>query len=98
MAYQNQVLGNNVLVRILHIEEETSITLLDDSKRVSRFSLVELAGPECKILKVGDDVLIPDRASLEDPSGRVVFALGKKEYAVFPETAVRVIRKEAEEF
>jgi len=86
--YKKKVLGNNVLVEIIRIEHEGAVELLENSKYLDRFSMALAIGPDCKYVKLGDDVLIP-----QEREGRISFSLDGKNYTIFKETAVAIIRE-----
>lgn len=88
--YKQEVLGDSVLVQIIKLEEkeEGVIELLDQSTRLSRFSPVIGIGSEVKSIKIGDDVLIPEKEA-----GRVIFPLEGREYAIFPESSIKIKRE-----
>lgn len=85
--YDMKVLGNQVLVQVLHIKESEIIEMADGAKRVNRFSKIIGVGPDVKKFKLGDEVLIPEKEN------RVLFATEGREFAVFEEDAIKIMKE-----
>ena len=89
-----ELIGDNCLVECLYIEEKVDIESLpgfvvsgteNADKRVDRWAAILGTGPDVKNLMLGEIILIPEK---ED--GRILFPLDGREFAMFPESAVRI--------
>ena len=86
-----KVLGNSVMTEMLFtkISEIIAVQTADGEDKVEKFGLVVGIGPDVEYIKVGDEVLIPPMNT-----GREMWSLNDKAYAIFREPTAMVIKEE----